>query len=79
MKSKGVVIRLPTFKEKEIDGVCEVCQFRKQHGHPFLKERNVSKGLLDIVHSDIRGLAQTVTFGGCRYYVLSINDFSRHT
>ena len=31
MKSKGVVIGLLTFKEKEIEGVCEVCQFRKQH------------------------------------------------
>ena len=25
MQSKGVVIRLPTFKEKEIEGVCEAC------------------------------------------------------
>ena len=38
MKSKGVVIRLPTFKEKEIEGVCEACQFGKQHRHPFQKE-----------------------------------------
>ena len=27
MKSKGVIIGLPTFKEKEIEGVCEACQF----------------------------------------------------
>ena len=27
MKSKGFVIGLPTFKEKEIEGVCEACQF----------------------------------------------------
>ena len=26
MKSKGVVIGVPTFKEKEIEGVCEACQ-----------------------------------------------------
>ena len=61
MKSKGVVIRLPTFKEKEIEGVCEACQFGKQHQHPFPKERNVSKGLLDVVHSDVWGPAQTTT------------------
>ena len=64
MKSTGVVIELPTFKEKEIEGVCEACQFRKQHRHPFPKERNVSKGLLDVVHSDVWGPAQTATFGG---------------
>ena len=79
MQSKGVVIRLPTFKEKKIEGVCEVCQFGKQHRHPFPKERNVSKGLLDVIHSVVWGPAQTATFGGCRYYMLLINDFSRHT
>ena len=46
MQSKGVVIGLPTFKEKEIEAVCEACQFSKQQRHPFSKERNVSKGLL---------------------------------
>ena len=39
MQSKGVVIELPMFKEKEIEGVCEACQLDKQHRHPFLKER----------------------------------------
>ena len=65
MKSKGVVVGLLTFKEKEIEGVCEACQFGKQHRYPFPKERNVSKGLLDVVHSDVWGPAQTATFGGC--------------
>ena len=49
MQSKGVVIELPTFKEKDIEGVCKACQFRKQHWHSFPKERNVRKGLLDVV------------------------------
>ena len=31
MQSKGVIIGLPTFNEKEIASVCEACQFRKQH------------------------------------------------
>ena len=37
MKWKGVIIGLPTFKEKEIEGMCEACQFGKQHRHPFPK------------------------------------------
>ena len=41
---KGMVIGLPTFKEMEINRVCGACQLRKQHRHPFPKERNVSKG-----------------------------------
>ena len=55
------------------------CQFRKEHRHPFLKERNMRKGLLDVVHSDVWEPSQTATFDGCRYYVLFIHDFSRHT
>ena len=31
MQSKGVVIELPSFKEKEIEGVCAACQFGRQH------------------------------------------------
>ena len=64
MKSKVVVIGFPTFKEKVIQGICEACQFGKQHRHPFPKERNVSKGLLDVVHSDVWGPTQTTIFGG---------------
>ena len=64
MQSKRVFIGHPAFKEKEIEGVCEACQFGKQHRHPFPKER-VSKGLLDVVHSGVWGPAQTATFGGC--------------
>ena len=79
MQSKGVVIGLPTFKEKEINGVCGACQFCKQHRHPFPKERNVNKGLLNVVHLDVSGSAQTTTFEGRRYYVTFIDDFSRYT
>ena len=57
MQSKGVIIILLTFKEKEIEGICEACQFGKQHQHQFPKERNVSKGLLDVIHSDVWGPA----------------------
>ena len=79
MQSKGVIIELPKFKEKEIEGVSKACQFGKQHQHPFPKERNMSRGLLDVIHSDVWGPTQTSTFGGCRYYVLFIDDFYMHT
>ena len=58
LQSKGVVIGLPTFKEKlDIEGVCEADQFKKQHPHPFPKERNVSKGVLDVIQFDVWGPA----------------------
>ena len=39
----------------------------------------MSRGILDVVHSDVWGPAQVTTLGGCRYYVTFIDDFSRHT
>ena len=71
MQTKGVVIGLPTFESKRVDRVCEACQLGKQHRLPFPKESHASKGLLDFIHSDVWGPAQTRTIGGCRYYVAS--------
>ena len=78
MQSKGVIIGLLTFTEKEIIGVSEACQFGKQHRQPFPEERNVNKGILDVVDLDVCGPTQIGTFSGCRYYVSLIDDFSRH-
>ena len=63
MESKGVVLGLPNFTAKEITGLCEACQFGKQRRPPFPKERHVSKGILDVVHSDVWGPAQVTTLG----------------
>ena len=79
MQTEGVVIKLPTFSGQEIEGVCAAYQFGKQHRQLFLKERNISEGLMDVIHSNVWGPAQTETFGGCQYYVTFIDDFSRHT
>ena len=70
MQSKGVLIGLPMFKENEFEGVCGACQFGKRNWHPFPKEQNVSKDLLDVIQLDVRGPSQMTTFGGCRYYVV---------
>ena len=72
MQSKIVTV-------KEMMGVCEACHFGKQNSHKFPKEQNVSKGILDAIHLDVWGPAQTTTFGGCRYYVTFIDNFSRNT
>ena len=79
MQSKGVFIGLPNFMERKSIGICDACQFSKQRRHPFPTERNVSKGVLCVIHSDVWGSAQIETFRGGRYYVRFTDNFPRHT
>ena len=69
--SRNLTSGLPAFKLKRVDQVCEACQLGKQDRLPFPKESSSSKGLLDVIHSDVWEPAQTSTIDGCRYYVLS--------
>ena len=55
------------------------CQLGKQHRFPLPNERNRSNNKLDLIHSDVWGLVYNVSFGGGRYFVSFINDFSKHT
>ena len=34
---------------------------------------------MDVIDLDVWGPAQTATFGGYRYYVTLIDDFTKHT
>ena len=54
-------------------------QFGKQHRQLFMRDRNVSKGILDVIHLDVWSPIQTTTFGGCWYYVTFIDEFYMHT
>ena len=57
--------------------VCEACQLGKQAKHAFPQDRHVSRNVLEIVHSDVWGLAKTTSMGGCKYYVTFIDDHTR--
>ena len=65
MQSKGIVTGLPKFKVDGMEKNCEACQFGKQAKHAFPHDKNVSKNMLDIVHSDVWGPANTMSMGGC--------------
>ena len=79
MQSKEIVTRLPKFKVDNMKKICEACQFGKQARNAFPHDRNVSKNVLDVVHSDVWGPAKIVSMGGCRYYVTFIDDHTRKT
>ena len=67
---------LPSFKKG--NEKCESFIFGKQHRENFLTSSWRTNKHLQLVHSDICGPLPTL-LGGCRYFLLFIDDFSRMT
>ena len=78
LQSKQVVFGLPKFSGRKTQ-ICEACQLGKQHRLPFPNECNRSQNKLDLIQSDVCGLAQNVSLGGSRYFVSFIDDYNQHT
>ena len=56
---------------------CKHCIYGKQCRQKFKAGSHVSKGVLDYVHYDLWGPSPTISYGGEKYYVLFVDDFSR--
>lgn len=61
----------------EVDKVCVTCLEGKQTVKPFPKRGSRAKVILDLIHSDIHGPMEVPSWGGARYCLIFIDDFSR--
>lgn len=76
LATKNMVEGLPQINEEE--GVCEECQFGKQHRNPFPSHSSWQAEFpLDLVHSDLCGPMPVPSLGGRKYFISFIDDFSR--
>ena len=67
---------IPTFKREKAK--CEACIYGKQSWESFPTSSWRANRRLQLVHSDVCGPLQN-SFGGCKYFLLFIHDFSRMT
>jgi transposase InsO family protein len=67
---------LPVSSRPNKNSVCEFCQYGKSKQLPFAHSSQVTTTPLELVHSDV-WTSPFVSLGGCRYYVIYIDDFSR--
>ena len=58
---------------------CLSCQLDKQPALPFNNSDSISKSPFDLIHSDVWGPSPNSTMGGCRYFVIFVDDFTRFT
>jgi hypothetical protein len=62
-----------------VDQVCDGCTLGKQHRVPFPRTSSfrADRGL-ELVHADLCGQISPQTSGGCSYFLLVVDDFSRY-
>jgi hypothetical protein len=72
------VTGLPEFSIEQ-HGVCEGCTLGKHVKATFPSNEHRSKGILDLVHSNVCGPMSAASITGSMYYVSFINDFSHKT
>ena len=56
---------------------CEHCVFGKQKRIKFNTSVHTTKGTLDYVHADLWGPSRNPSYGGARYMLTIIDDYSR--
>jgi hypothetical protein len=66
-------------KARTTVGVCEACMQGKQHQQPSHKHATRATKVLELIHSDLCGLIEPMTYGETNYYVLFIDDLTRMT
>jgi hypothetical protein len=73
-----MVIGLPDI-QVERDGVCKGCAHGKNGKGSFTSNDNRSKGILDIIHSDVCEQMTVQSLSNSIYYILFRDDYSRKT
>lgn len=61
------------------DDVCEECIFGKQHRESFSDRTWKARERLTLVHSDLCGSMEIVSFGKAHYFLTFVDDYSRKT
>jgi hypothetical protein len=77
MHKKGMVEEFP-YCNLEVN-FCEHCIYGKKKWVRFPSGATMEKGILELIHSDVFGLALVPSIGGSLYYASFIDYFSRKT
>jgi hypothetical protein len=69
---------LPIFSDTSHELVCDACQLGKSHQLPYPVSTSTSKAPLELIFSDVWGLACD-SIGRYKYYVSFIDNYRKFT
>lgn len=76
----GAVVGIDFEDKAVIDkSTCAVCCQGKQSRLPFNHEGTRSNEALNIIHADLCGPMEVTSMGGCRYFLIFVDDYTRMT
>ena len=79
--NKEAILKIPQLglKRQTVEK-CDVCAEGKITAPPFPKKSGKrSKGVLDLIHTDVGGKISPQSRGGAKFYVTFIDDYSQYT
>jgi len=79
MSSNELVSGLPALQANSITGRCDGCLKGKMIRTPFKPAAQHTSAPLELIHSDLCSPMQQKSFGGCRYFMLLLDDFTKFT
>ena len=80
-KSMGQLKNMSTGLEKDFSitsDPCEMCVMGKHARQPFKISKRRTKGVLELIHTDLCGPMETTSIGGSKYFLTFIDDYSRN-
>jgi len=79
MSSTVLVSELPALQANSITGRGDACLKEKMIPMSFKPAAQHTSAPLELIHSDLCGPMQQKSFGGCRYFMLLRDDFTKFT
>jgi len=79
MSNMEVASGMPCLQANNGQNRCTACLTGKIRHIPFRVSTHRTKGPLELVYSDLGRPIQTQSLGGCRYFILFIDDFTKYT
>lgn len=61
------------------NGVCQTCKMAKSTRKPHFATGHRARGPLDLIHADVSGLMSVTSFGGARYVLVCLDDYTGYS